>query len=72
MDPKEKEEYFFQAADKYKFLSCGNLAVAGINDAQEYEDTKEAMNIMGMSEDERSGEKERQRGGEGGDTERQR
>lgn len=55
MDAKEREEFFFQPAEKYKFLSNGNLPVAGINDAQEYEDTREAMDIMGMPEEEKAG-----------------
>ena len=42
----------------YQYLSNGNLSVPGLNDKNEYEDTREAMNIMGMSEDEQSGEKE--------------
>ena len=37
----------------YKFLSNGNLPVPGVNDSQEFEDTKEAMVIMGMSDDPR-------------------
>ena len=41
----------------YQYLSNGNLTVPGLNDVNEYEDTREAMNIMGMSEDEQSGEK---------------
>lgn len=55
MDAKEREEFFFQPAEKYKFLSNGNLPVAGINDAQEFEDTREAMDIMGMPEEEKAG-----------------
>ena len=42
----------------YQYLSNGNLSVPGLNDKNEYEDTREAMNIMGMSEDEQSGERE--------------
>ena len=37
-------------------MSNGYVAVPGINDANEYEDTVEAMNIMGMPEEEQSGE----------------
>lgn len=51
------EEFLFDDAKTYQYLSNGNLAVPGLNDANEYEDTREAMNIMGMSEDEQSGEK---------------
>ena len=56
MSAKEKADYLFQDPKSYIHLSNGNLPVAGINDAQEYQDTLEAMNIMGMSEDERTGE----------------
>lgn len=56
MDTAAKKEYLVQDAKSYKFLSNGNLPVPGVNDGQEFEDTCEAMNIMGMSEDEQSGE----------------
>ena len=59
MDDELKAELLFSSADKYKFLSAGNVLVAGVNDSQEYEDTIEAMGIMGMSEDERTGEGEK-------------
>ena len=49
-------EYLFEKPETYTYLSNGNLAVAGINDANDYEDTLEAMNIMGISEEERTGE----------------
>ena len=56
MDDETKEEFLFSSADTYKFLTGGNILVAGVNDTQEYADTREAMDIMGMSEDEQSGE----------------
>ena len=37
-------------------MSNGYVSVAGINDAAEFEDTVEAMNIMGLPEEEQSGE----------------
>ena len=55
MDAAAKKEYLVMDAKNYKFLSNGNLPVPGVNDGQEFEDTCEAMNIMGMSEDEQSG-----------------
>ncbi len=55
MDANTKKEFLVQDAKTYKFLSNGNLPVPGVNDAQEFQDTREAMNIMGMSEDEQSG-----------------
>ncbi len=56
MDANTKKEFLVQDAKTYKFLSNGNLPVPGVNDAQEFQDTREAMNIMGMSEDEQNGE----------------
>ncbi len=54
MDDAEKKEFLFQQPKTYKFLSNGNLPVPGVNDSQEFEDTKEAMNIMGMSDEEKN------------------
>ena len=56
MDTATKKEFLVQDAKTYKFLSNGNLPVPGVNDGQEFEDTCEAMTIMGISEDEQSGE----------------
>ena len=50
------EELLFDDAGSYAFMSNGYVPVAGVNDANEYEDTVEAMNIMGLPEDEQSGE----------------
>ena len=55
MTDAEKKEYIIMEPKTYKNLSNGNLPVPGVNDSQEFEDTREAMNIMGMSEDEQSG-----------------
>ena len=52
MSPAEKKEFILDDPKTYKFLSNGNLPVPGVNDSQEFEDTKEAMNIMGMTEEE--------------------
>ena len=67
MNDGEKKEFLVQDAKTYKFLSNGNLPVPGVNDSQEFEDTKEAMVIMGMSDDEQAGEEggREGRGGEG-------
>ena len=51
------EEYLLEKPETYTYLSNGNLAVAGINDANDYEDTLEAMNIMGISEEEKTGKR---------------
>jgi myosin heavy subunit len=37
-------------------MSNGYVSVAGINDSAEFDDTVEAMNIMGLSEEEQGGE----------------
>ena len=55
MTDSEKKDYLVMDAKTYKFLSNGNLPVPGVNDGQEFEDTKEAMNIMGMSDEEQNG-----------------
>ncbi len=55
MNDAKKKEYLIQEPKTYKFLSNGNLPVPGVNDSQEFEDTREAMIIMGMSDDEQSG-----------------
>lgn len=57
MDAAARKEFLVEDAKYYKFLSNGNLPVPGLNDGQELEDTTEAMNIMGMSEDEKNGER---------------
>lgn len=48
-------ELLFGDAGSYTFLSNGYVAVPGINDTNEYEDTVEAMNIMGMPVEEQTG-----------------
>lgn len=55
MSATEKKEFILDDAKTYKFLSNGNLPVPGVNDSQEFEDTREAMNIMGMPDEEQSG-----------------
>lgn len=56
MDSAGKSEFILDDPKSYKFLSNGNLPVPGVNDSQEFQDTIEAMNIMGMSDEEQSGE----------------
>ena len=55
MDTKQRAEFLLEDPKTYKFLSNGNLPVPGLNDSSEFEDTIEAMNIMGMSEEEQAG-----------------
>ena len=69
MDSAGKKEFILEDPKSYKFLSNGNLPVPGVNDSQEFQDTVEAMNIMGMSDEEQSGKdgrRERVREKEGG------
>ena len=56
MNESERKEYLVMEPKTYKFLSNGNLPVPGVNDSQEFEDTKEAMIIMGMTDEEQGGE----------------
>ena len=69
------EEFLLEAPDQYRFLTNGNVQVAGIDDRSDFADTmvcydqltyhvscvmcicvlKEAMAIMGMTDDEVSG-----------------
>ena len=63
MDSAGKKEFILEDPKSYKFLSNGNLPVPGVNDSQEFQDTVEAMNIMGMSDEEQSG-KDGEREGE--------
>ena len=63
MDSTGKKEFILEDPKSYKFLSNGNLPVPGVNDSQEFQDTVEAMNIMGMSDEEQSG-KDGEREGE--------
>ena len=63
MDSAGKKEFILEDPKSYKFLSNGNLPVPGVNDSQEFQDTVEAMNIMGMSDEEQSGKDGRREGG---------
>ncbi len=56
MNDAEKKEFLVQDAKTYRFLANGNLPVPGLNDSQEFEDTKEAMIVMGMTDEEQAGE----------------
>ena len=55
MDSTGKSDFLLEDPKNYKFLSNGNLPVPGVNDSQEFQDTIEAMNIMGMPEEEQKG-----------------
>ncbi|XP_046899858.1 myosin-11a isoform X2 [Hypomesus transpacificus] len=52
---KLREDLLLENFNKYRFLSAGNVSIAGQQDDEMYEETMEAMNIMGFSEEERMG-----------------
>ncbi|KAM3865194.1 myosin-11a isoform 2-T2 [Diretmus argenteus] len=52
---KLREELLLEPFTNYRFLSAGHVQISGQNDDELYEETMEAMNIMGLSEDERIG-----------------
>lgn len=51
------EELLLEPFSNYRFLSDGHVQITGQQDDELYEETMEAMNIMGFSEEERNGEK---------------
>lgn len=49
------EEFILEDPKTYSFLTNGNLPVPGVDDAAEYKETVNAMNIMGMTTEDYSG-----------------
>lgn len=49
------EELLLEPFSNYRFLSDGHVQITGQQDDELYEETMEAMNIMGFSEEERNG-----------------
>ena len=49
------EEFLLEDINNYRFLTGGHIPVAGVDDAQEFRLTIEAMNIMGFSPEDQSG-----------------
>ncbi|CAL1262331.1 unnamed protein product [Larinioides sclopetarius] len=47
--PDQKKEFLLEDAKNYRFLTCGGLAVPGVDDAYEFRNTVSAMSIMGLS-----------------------
>lgn len=45
-------DYFLEDFTRYRYLSNGNLSVAGVNDSEEFQNTVKAMRIMNMSNEE--------------------
>lgn len=49
------EEFILEDPKTYSFLTNGNLPVPGVDDAAEFKETVNAMNIMGMTTEDYSG-----------------
>nr|WEL12769.1 myosin class II [Halisarca dujardinii] len=52
--PDERKEYFLEDPKHYVHLSNGNAQVPGVNDSVEFNCTMEAMDIMGMNDEEKA------------------
>lgn len=49
------EELLLEPFSNYRFLSSGHVQLPGSSDDEMYEETMEAMSIMGLTEEERTG-----------------
>lgn len=49
------EELLLESFSNYRFLSAGHVQVPGNQDDEMYDETMEAMNIMGFTPEERTG-----------------
>jgi len=49
---EDRKKYILEDPKNYTFLSGGNLTIPSQDDREEFNDTMEAMRIMGLSEDE--------------------
>uniref|UniRef100_A0A7N9B1B1 Myosin heavy chain 11 n=1 Tax=Mastacembelus armatus TaxID=205130 RepID=A0A7N9B1B1_9TELE len=52
---KLREELLLEPFSNYRFLSAGHVQIPGQQDDEMYEETMEAMNIMGFTDEERIG-----------------
>ncbi|XP_031421345.1 myosin-11 isoform X2 [Clupea harengus] len=52
---KIKEELLVESFSSYRFLNAGHVQVTGIEDDEVFEETLEAMAVLGFNEDERIG-----------------
>uniref|UniRef100_A0AAV2LLG4 Myosin, heavy chain 11a, smooth muscle n=1 Tax=Knipowitschia caucasica TaxID=637954 RepID=A0AAV2LLG4_KNICA len=50
---KHREELLLESFSNYRFLSAGQVGITGQEDDEMYEETMEAMGIMGFTEEER-------------------
>lgn len=51
------EEIFLLKAEEYNYMRNGLVKIPGINDENDFEDTREAMDIMQMTPEEQTGNK---------------
>ncbi|CAF4624137.1 unnamed protein product [Rotaria socialis] len=51
-DTRMISDYLLEDFTRYRYLTNGNLTVSGINDAEEFQNTIKAMQIMNISSDE--------------------
>ena len=49
------EDIFMMDASEYTFMRNGLVKIPGVNDENDFEDTKEAMDIMQMTPEEQNG-----------------
>lgn len=49
------EDLLLEPFSNYRFLSSGHVQISGQQDDELFEETMEAMNIMGFTEEERTG-----------------
>lgn len=49
------EDLLLEPFNGYRFLSAGHVQIPGQQDDEMYEETMEAMQIMGFTEEERNG-----------------
>eukprot|EP00800_Vazella_pourtalesii_P021271 TRINITY_DN7830_c0_g1_i1.p1 TRINITY_DN7830_c0_g1~~TRINITY_DN7830_c0_g1_i1.p1 ORF type:complete len:1974 (-),score=571.80 TRINITY_DN7830_c0_g1_i1:235-6156(-) len=54
-DQKLREEIFLLKAEEYNYMRNGLVKIPGINDENDFEDTREAMDIMQMTPEEQTG-----------------
>ncbi|CAF1027431.1 unnamed protein product [Rotaria sordida] len=51
-DTKMITDYLLEDFSRYRYLTNGNLTISGINDGEEFQNIKKAMQIMNISNDE--------------------
>ena len=50
------DEIFLLPAEEYNFMSNGMVKIPGVQDDQDMDDTREAMDIMQLSAEDQTGE----------------